>query len=98
LQYHFRKLTFEFGPGFGLLVHEFEACYDQAVKSDLTLKNPFAPRELSINIGGSYALNGKWVISARYTNSLLSLRRNTSSVKKHDRIGTLNCVLAFSLV
>jgi hypothetical protein len=78
-QYHRNRLSFEFGPGFGVLTYGHEILY-AAPSPDLTDKYPFTKKEVSFNAGLGYSFNEKWYLGLRMTHSILPIRNQIPDI------------------
>jgi hypothetical protein len=89
-----KKFIFETGPAFGVLVHSMEK--DQI--GVINYAPAFEKREYSFNAGMGYRLSDELVFDARYSFSLLPVRRFESALNYlyWDR-GQFNSVLQLSL-
>lgn len=89
-----KKIILETGPAFGVLVHSMER--DQI--GIINYAPAFEKREYSFNAGMGYRLSDKMVFDARYSFSLLPVRRFESALNYlyWDR-GQFNAVLQLSL-
>jgi hypothetical protein len=90
IQYRYKKITFELGPGYGYLIKEKE--YNEI--QELTGLHPMNNSELSINYGVNCFVYKNFGVSLRYSNSLTSIRSFTSGKKNWNTPGQRNNVLA----
>lgn len=92
IQYHCKKIYFEFGPGLGYMINFHEHLNGNS-SPDLVNKYPFTRSELSFNLGIGCTLNQKWTLGLRLSHSLLPVRSAVPSVSK----ASYNRFLALSL-
>lgn len=93
LQYHYKKYTFESGPGFSYLIKEKEYFNGQ----DITGISPFIKKEINFNIGISYTFLNNLGIDCRYSYSITPIREHSFGAKTWYNPGQMNNVLAFTL-
>ena len=93
LQYHYKKFTFEAGPGYGYLINYKE----ENAGGDVTGLRPFNKSEISINAGINYALPQNFGINIRFSNSLNSIRDHESGAKRIYNPGQQNTALHFTV-
>ncbi|MDI1355659.1 MAG: porin family protein [bacterium] len=91
-QYHKKKIYFEFGPGLGYMINNFETL-NGISNPELTTNHPFSRSELSFNVGIGCKLNEKWALGLRLSHSLLPVRGAVPLVSKES----YNRLLALSL-
>ena len=80
-QYHPGKLSFEFGPGIGILLSQHENLVGDAYP-DLTDQYPFTRKEFSFNIGTGYSFNVRWYLGFRFTHSLQPVRTQIPAISQ----------------
>jgi hypothetical protein len=95
-QYRKKKFNFEFGPGLGVLLSQFEIL-NGALYPDMTDVYPFTKNELSGNVGIGYSLNEKWYLGFRYNQSLLPVRRQLPDVSAQVYNRVFGIIVARSL-
>lgn len=93
IQYHYKKFTFEAGPGYSYLISYKE----ENASGDITGLRPFNKSEISINAGVNYALPHNIGVNFRYSNSLNSVRDHESGAKRIYNPGQQNTVLHFTI-
>jgi len=92
-QYHYKKFTFEAGPGYAYLINYKE----ENTFGNVTGLRPFNTSEISINAGVNYSLPRNFGINFRFSNSLNSIRDHESGAKRIYNPGQQNTVLHFTL-
>jgi hypothetical protein len=93
IQYHYKKFTFEAGPGYAYLIDYKE----EERFGDVTGIRPFNKSEISINAGVNYSLPRNFGVNFRFSNSLSSIRDHLSGAKRIYNPGQQNTVLHFTL-
>lgn len=93
MQYHYKKFTFEAGPGYAYLINYKE----ENVFGNVTGLRPFNKSEISINAGVNYALPHNVGINFRFSNTLNSIRDHESGAKVFYNPGQQNTALHFTL-
>jgi len=93
LQYHFKKFTFEAGPGFGYLIHYKE----EDAMGDITGNRPFNKSEISYNLGVNYRITTSFGVNVRYSNSISSIRDHLSGAHTFRNPGQQNTVLQLAI-
>lgn len=79
LQYNLIGANFEIGPSFGFLVKSKELIMAGGVEYFGT--RPFNDTEVNINIGANYTFSSRFGFGLRYTNSIVSIRKDPSQPK-----------------
>lgn len=94
LQYHYKRFTFEAGPGFGYLINYKE----EDESGDIGDYRPFNKSEISYHLGINYQIHHLGV-NVRYSNSISSIRDHLSGAQTLRNPGQQNTVLqlAFSI-
>jgi hypothetical protein len=90
-QYHWKKLSLEFGPGLGALTYGHEILHG-APSPDMSEIYPFTNKELSFNAGIGYSPGKKkWELGLRFTHSLLPVRKQIPDISQevYSRVFTL---------
>ncbi len=72
MQFHHKKFIFEFGPGLGLLIWQFDR-EPPSKKNYLSGTPSFT--ETSCNIGVGYKIKQRWTADLRYSNSIQPIRK-----------------------
>lgn len=93
IQYQFKKLCIEAGPGFGYLIHYRE----EDRMGDITGMRPFNKSEISYNLGVNYRIINHLGISARFSNSISSIRNHASGAHTLSNPGQQNTVLQLAI-
>ncbi len=75
-QYHFKKIIYECGLGFGYLRDQREYTSGRSFSDVL---NPFNKTDESFNIGLGYSFNKNFGIDFRYNNSIVPIRKTPSA-------------------
>lgn len=95
IQYNIVGANFEIGPSFGFLVKTKELITSGGIEYFGT--RPFKKNEVNINIGANYTFSSRFGFNLRYTNSLVTIRKDPSKTNKWYQGAQLNTVLALSL-
>ena len=95
-QYNLEGANFEFGPSFGFLVKTKEIVTIGGTEYYGT--RPFKKNEFNINIGANYTFSSHFGFNLRYTNSVVTIRKDPArATNKWYQGAQLNTVLSLSL-
>ena len=87
-----KKLSFEIGPSFGYLLHQYEAA------DEMQLNVPFEKWDIGLDIGLIYAFTEKWKLDIRYFNTIFfPVRKHASGATYFLNRGQYNEVLSFTM-
>lgn len=92
-----RRLNFETGPSFGVLVRSREVLNDGNAASRLDDGETFNRTDLSLNLGVYYRLTPSWSINVRFADSIIPVRQHASGATYLLNYGQYNEILSFSL-
>ncbi len=93
IQFHFKKFTFEAGPGYSYLINYKE----EDETGDITGLRPFHNSEISYNLGVNYQIIQPLGINVRFSNSFSSIRDHSSGAHTLMNPGQQNTVLQLAL-
>lgn len=94
-QYNIEGANIEFGPSFGFLVKTKELITLGGVEYHGA--RPFKKNEINFNVGANYTFSSRFGFNLRYTNSIITIRKDPSKTNKWYQGAQLNSVLSLSL-